>query len=83
MSITIDIVGIPIGDGGRSSCEAHRVCGMQIDEGTLVGLHLKTILVKGLEEDVIMVNIARSRQPCRRQSRATSLRHNNGIGFSN
>ena len=37
MGITIDIVGIAIGDHGHS-CEAHRVCGTQVDEGTLVFL---------------------------------------------
>ena len=59
MSVTIDIVGIAIGDRGRS-CKAHHVCGTQVDEGTLVRLRLKTILVEGLEEDVIAVNIAPS-----------------------
>jgi hypothetical protein len=58
MSVTIDIVGIAIGDRGRS-CKAHHVCGTQVDEGTLVRLRLKTILVEGLEEDVIAVNMAR------------------------
>jgi hypothetical protein len=58
MSITIDIVGIAIGDQGRS-CKAHYVCGTQVEEGTLVRLRLKTIYVEGLEEDVIAVHIAR------------------------
>ena len=58
MVITVDIVGITIGDQGRS-CKAHHVCGTQVDEGTLAHPRLKTIYVKGLEEDVCTVHIVR------------------------
>ncbi len=51
----IDIVGIAIGNRGRS-CDRHDVCGVQVGEGTMVRLRYQRIVVSGKkEEDVIAV----------------------------
>jgi hypothetical protein len=58
-----DIVGTNIGNRGRS-CKAHHVCGVQVQEGTIVKLKREMILVDGLEEVVISVYLAGGRR-CR------------------
>ncbi len=58
-----DIVGTNIGDRGRS-CKAHHVCGVQVEEGTVVTLKREIILVDGLEEVAMAVYLAGGRR-CR------------------
>ena len=55
-----DIVGIAIGNRGRS-CKKHHVCGVQVEEGTKVRLKREMILVDGLEEVVMSVYLAGGR----------------------
>jgi hypothetical protein len=52
--ICIDIVGIAIGDRGRS-CHEHPVCGVQVIEGSTVRLRKKVLLVDGLREVTVAV----------------------------
>jgi hypothetical protein len=52
--ICLDIVGIAIGDRGRS-CHEHPVCGVQLIEGSTVRLRKKILLVDGLREVTIAV----------------------------
>ena len=59
-----DIVGTNIGDHGRS-CTAHHVCGVQVEEGTVVTLKREIILVDGLEEVAIAVYLAAGERRCR------------------
>ena len=54
MGAMFDIVGIKIGNRGQS-CLLHRVCGIQVEEGTKVQLKREIIKVDGLEEVVISV----------------------------
>jgi hypothetical protein len=52
---SIDIVGIAIGNRGRS-CPTHDICGSEVKEGTMVRLrHQRIIVSEGEEEDVIAV----------------------------
>ena len=59
-----DIVGANIGDRGRW-CKAHHVCGVQVEEGTVVTLKREIILVDGLEEVAIAVYLAAGEHRCR------------------
>ena len=60
-----DIVGTNIGYRGRS-CTAHHVCGVQVEEGTVVTLKRKReiILVDGLEEVAIAVYLTAGDSAC-------------------
>jgi hypothetical protein len=55
-----DIVGIAIGNRGRS-CKKHHVCGVQVEEGTTIRLKREMILVDGLEEVVMSVYLVGGR----------------------
>ena len=50
--ITVEVVGIAMGDRGRS-CEEHDVCGTVVEEDTLLRLRKEQILVDGQEETAI------------------------------
>jgi hypothetical protein len=59
-SAKFDIVGIAIGNRGRS-CQAHHVCDVQVEEGTTIKLKREMILVDGLEEVVMSVYLVGGR----------------------
>ena len=50
--VVVEIVGIDRGDRGRS-CEEHNVCGLVVEEDTLLRLHKEQIMVDGVEETAI------------------------------
>ena len=50
--VVVEIVGIEMGDCGRS-CEEHPVCGVVVEEDTLLRLRKVQILVDGEEETAI------------------------------
>ena len=50
--ITVEVVGIVMGDRGRS-CEEHDVCGTVVEEDTLLRLRKEQILVDGQEETAV------------------------------
>ncbi len=52
MGIIVEVVGIRMGDRGRS-CEEHSVCGEVVEEDTLLRLRRVQIEVDGHEETVI------------------------------
>ena len=52
LGIVVKIVGIKKGDRGRS-CEEHNVCGLVVEEDTLLRLRRVQIEVDGQEETVI------------------------------
>ena len=64
MGAMFDIVGIEIGNRGRS-CLQHRVCGIQVVEGMEVRLKREIIKVDGLEEVVIWVYLEGDGGCCR------------------
>ena len=64
MGAMFDIVGIEIGNRGRS-CLQHRVCGIQVVEGMEVRLKREIIKVDGLEEVVISVYLEGDGGCCR------------------
>ena len=64
MGAMFDIVGIEIGNRGRS-CLQHRVCGTQVVEGLEVRLKREVIKVDGLDEVVISVYMEGDGRSCR------------------
>jgi hypothetical protein len=50
--VTVDIVGIEVGNCGRS-CEEHDVCGLVLEENSVVRLRHVQILVDGHEESAL------------------------------
>ena len=54
----VDIVGIAIGDQGRS-CEDHRICGMVLAPGVIVRLRKEEIMVEGRIEVYVSMAVHR------------------------
>jgi len=52
--ITVDIVGIKASSSGRS-CEEHDVCGIVLQEDTVVRIRHVQIIVDGIEESALAV----------------------------
>lgn len=56
MSIQFDIVGTEMGCRGRS-CKVHPICGIQVQEGTLLRLRMVELCLEGLDEVAIAVHL--------------------------